>query len=164
MDEESLLLTIAEVSIGFAGFAGIVALFGRRATGTWSVADRIRFDALIRCALISLFAAFLPLAIHYVDPDHGSPWRLASAVFGAVLVLLSWIGRHRIAEARASEDSDAYLPGGWVVLGAGGLVALGLLLNALGVVFQAEAGPYLVALFFSLALTGMFFARLLRFA
>jgi len=88
MAEESLLLTIAEVSIGFAGFAGIVALLGRRAGGTWSTADRLRFNSLVRHALLSLFAAILPLAIHYVDPDHGSPWRPSSAVFGVVFLLL----------------------------------------------------------------------------
>jgi hypothetical protein len=123
MAEESLLLTIAEVSIGFAGFAGIVALFGRRAAGPWSTADRMRFDGLIRYALLSLFAAFLPLAIHYVSPDHGSPWRAASTVLGLVF-----------------------------------------LLHVVGVIFEAGAGPYLVALFVTLTVTGVMFARLLRFA
>jgi hypothetical protein len=163
MPEESLLLTIAEVSIGFAGFAGIVALFGRRAAGSWSTADHVRFDALIRFALLSLFAAFAPLAIHYISPDHGSPWRLASAIFGLVLLLLFWTGRRRIAEIRASGDSEANVRGGWVLLGAYALVGLGLLLNAVGA-FPGEAAPYLVALFLSLIMTGLMFARLLRFA
>jgi MYXO-CTERM domain-containing protein len=164
MPEESLLLTIAEVSIGFAGFAGIVALFGRRGAGSWSTADRVRFDALIRFALLSLFAAFLPLAIHYVSPDHGSPWRLASTILGLVLLAMFWRGRRRIAEVRASADSEANVPGGWVLLGVNVLIALGLFLNAAGVIFQADAGPYLVALFLSLTCTGLMFARLLRFA
>jgi hypothetical protein len=164
MAEESLLLTIAEVSIGFAGFAGIVALFGRRATGTWSTADRLRFNSLIRHALLSLFAAFLPLAIHYVDPDHGSPWRSASTVFGVAFLLLFWTGFRRIPEVRASGDSEASIRGAWVLVAGFAVLALGLFLNALGVVFHGDAGPYLVALFFTLALTGAFFARLLRFA
>jgi hypothetical protein len=162
MAEESLLLTIAEVSIGFAGFAGIVALFGRRAGGTWSTADRLRFNSLVRHALLSLFAAFLPLAIHYVDPDHGSPWRPASIVFGVVFLLLFWTGYRRIPEIRG--DSEANIRGAWVLVAAFALLALGLFLNAIGVVFHGDAGPYLVALFFTLALTGLFFARLLRFA
>jgi hypothetical protein len=44
------------------------------------------------------------------------------------------------------------------------VAALSLFLNASGVAFEGEAGPYLVALFFTLSLTGLFFARLLRFA
>jgi hypothetical protein len=163
MNEESLLLTIAEVSIGFAGFAGIVALFGRRAAGSWSTADRVRFDALIRFALLSLFAAFLPLAIYYISPDHRSPWRLASTILGLVFVLLFWGGRARISEVRASGDAEASVRGGWVLLGGNCLIAVGLFLNALGV-FPAEAGPYLAALFLSLTMTGLMFARLLRFA
>ena len=163
MPEENLLLTIAEVSIGFAGFAGIVALFGRRAAGSWSTADRVRFDALIRFALLSLFAAFVPLSIYYISPYHESPWRLASTILGLVFLLMFWTGRRRIAEVRASGDSEANVQGGWVLLGANALVGLGLLLNAAGV-FQASAGPYLVALFISLTMTGLMFARLLRFA
>jgi hypothetical protein len=164
MDEEGLLLTIAEVSIGFAGFAGIVALFGRRAGGIWSIADRLRFNSLVRHALLSLFAAFLPLAIHYVDPDHGSPWRLSSSVFGVVFLLLFWTGCRRIPEVRASGDSEANIRGAWVLVAAFAVLALALFLNAIGVVFQGDAAPYLVALFFTLILTGVFFARLLRFA
>ena len=163
MPEENLLLTVAEVSIGFAGFAGIVALFGRRAVGHWSTADRVRFDALIIFALLSLFAAFLPVAIHYVSPDHGSPWRLASTILGLVFVFLSWGGSTRIAKVRASGDAEATVRGGWVLLAGYWILALGLFLNALGV-FQAEAGPYLVAVFLSLSMTGLMFARLLRFA
>ena len=162
MAEESLLLTIAEVSIGFAGFAGIVALFGRRAGGAWSTADQLRFNALVRHALLSLFAAFLPLAIFYVDPDHGSPWRLSSAVFGVVFLLLIRTGLRRIPEA--SGDSEANIRGAWVLVAGFAVLALGLFLNAIGFVFQGDAGPYLVALFSSLVLTGVFFARLLRFA
>jgi hypothetical protein len=164
MAEENLLLTIAEVSIGFAGFAGIVSLFGRRARGSWSPADRLRFNSLVRHALLSLFAAFLPLAIHYVDPGHGSPWRLSSTVFGVVFLLLFRAGCRRIPEVRASGDSEANVRGAWVLLAAFLVLALGLFLNAIGVVFHGVAGPYLVALFFTLVLAGVFFARLLRFA
>jgi len=164
MAEESLLLTIAEVSIGFAGFAGIVALFGRRAGGTWSTADRLRFNSLIRHALLSLFAAFLPLAIHYVDADHGSPWRPSSAILGAVFLLLFWNGVRRIPEVRVSKDAEASVRGAWVLVAGFAVLALALILNAVGIVFRGDAGPYLVALFSSLALAGLFFARLLRFA
>lgn len=164
MAEEGLLLTIAEVSVGFAGFAGIVALFGRRASGTWSTADRLRFNSLIRHALLSLFAALLPLAIYYVDPDHGSPWRSSSTIFGVIFILLIWNSCRRIPEVRASGDSEANVRGAWVLIAGFAVVALGLFLNAIGVVFQGVAGPYLVAVFFTLTLTGLFFARLLRFA
>ena len=164
MPEENLLLTIAEVSIGFAGFAGIVALFGRRSAGPWSASDQTRFNALIRGALVSLFGAFLHLAIHSVSPSDSSPWGPASTVFGFVFLVLFWRGWGLVAEISASEDSDANVRGGWVLIYLIGLVALILLVNGLGVFSQAAAGPYLVALFLALAMTGLMFARLLRFA
>ena len=163
MVEESLLLTIAEVSIGFAGFAGIVALFGRRAGGDWSLADRLRFNSLVRHALLTLFAALLPLAIYYVDPDHGSPWRPSSAIFGVIYLYLFWTGSRRIPEVRDSGDSEANTRGAWVLVAAYAALAVGLFLNAIGVILQGDAGIYLVALFYTLILAGLFFARLLHF-
>ena len=164
MDEEDLLLTIAEISIGFAGFAGIVALFGRRAAGTWSAVDRIRFNALIGSALISLFAALLPLVLYYGASDHVSPWKLSSALFGVVLLRVCWIGIRGTLEARASEDSEANVRGGWAIASLAGLASALLFLNALGIVFQGNGSPYVFALFLVLSGAGFFFSRLLRFA
>ena len=84
-------------------------------------------------------------------------------ILGLVFVLLFWRGHRRIAEVRASGDPEANVRGGWILVGVSGLIVLGLFLNAVGV-FRAEAGPYLVALFLSLTMTGLMFARLLRFA
>jgi hypothetical protein len=164
MREESLLLTIAEISIGFAGFAGIVTLFGRRADGTWSSIDRIRFRALIRFALTSLFAALLPLASYYVASDHVSPWRFSSAVFGVWLLYVCWGGTRATLEARDSDDPEANLRGGWIIVGLSGLASAVLFLNALEIVFRGGGGPYLFVLFLALSGAGLFFGRLLRFA
>jgi hypothetical protein len=164
MREEGLLLTIAEISIGFAGFAGIVALFGRRAAGEWSTVDRLRFNSLVGAALASLFAALLPLAFYYVASDQLSPWRLSSALFGACLLLGCRNGIRRTLEAKASEDSEANILGGWILSGLLGLVSVPLFLNALGIVFQGNGAPYLFALFLTLSIAGFFFSRLLRFA
>ena len=164
MREEGLLLTIAEISIGFAGFAGIVALFGRRAAGAWSAIDRIRFDALIAYALTSLFAALLPLVVYYVASDHVSPWKLSSALFGVVLLLFCRVGIRGTLYARASKDPEANIYGGWVLAGLAGLASALLFLNALGIVFQGNGAPYLFALFLVLSGAGFFFSRLLRFA
>jgi hypothetical protein len=164
MREEGLLLTIAEISIGFAGFAGIVALFGRRAAGAWSAVDRIRFNALIGYALTSLFAALLPLAFYYVASDHVSPWKASSALFGVVLLGFCRRGIRATLEARASEDSEANIRGGWILAGLAALASALLFLNALGIVFQGNGAPYLFALFLVLSGAGYFFSRLLRFA
>jgi hypothetical protein len=164
MREEGLLLTIAEISIGFAGFAGIVALFGRRAAGEWSNVDRIRFNSLVSAALTSLFAALLPLAFYYVASDQLSPWRLSSALFGARLLLVCRVAIRANLEAKASEDPEVNVLGGWILSGVPGLLSVPLFLNALGIVFQGNGAPYLFALFLTLSVAGLFFSRLLRFA
>ena len=164
MREEGLLLTIAEISIGFAGFAGIVALFGRRAAGSWSAVDRLRFNSLVKLALTSLFAALLPLASYYVAADHVSPWRLSSALFGVHLLFDCLRGIRGTLEARASKDSEANIHLSFILTGLVGLASVLLFLNALGIVFQGNGAPYLFALFLVLSLTGFFFGRLLRFA
>ena len=48
MEHSDVLLTITEVSVAFAGFSGIVAVFGRRDPGRWPLGDRYR-GRPVRC-------------------------------------------------------------------------------------------------------------------
>jgi hypothetical protein len=58
LDAFDTLLTLAEVSLGLAGFAGIVVVFGR-GPGALPPADSFRLLALVGCSLGTLFLSLL---------------------------------------------------------------------------------------------------------
>ena len=78
MGHEDLLIGIAEVSIALTGFAGIVAVFGRRTTGPWPLADQYLLRSLIENGLLVVLAALLPFAVLQHTQDPTVVWRVSS--------------------------------------------------------------------------------------
>jgi hypothetical protein len=56
-----VLLGIAGVASTFAGFAGVVATFGRRAEGQWLPEERFRLINMIVLSLVACLLSFVPL-------------------------------------------------------------------------------------------------------
>ena len=91
MDHGDILLTLAEVSVAFAGFSGVVAVFGRRDPGTWSFADRFRFFSLVHASLFSLLLCIMPFGLLALNVAAGATFGpfLAALIF--LIVLCSFL-------------------------------------------------------------------------
>ena len=61
MDIDALLLGLAEVSVAFAGFSGVVAALGRKAE--WTDIERYRFTNLVTVSIATALFSFLPMVI-----------------------------------------------------------------------------------------------------
>jgi hypothetical protein len=88
--------TIAEISIALAGFSGIVAVMGQRASGEWSPAELTRLRLLLEVSLLVVFLSFLPaLMLRGTSPTVA--WRVSSGVCGLahLLPLAMYIVRWR---------------------------------------------------------------------
>jgi hypothetical protein len=57
------LLTIAEVSATFAGFAALVTLFARRRVAGEAVHDLLRLRLVIGASVIAVVAALIPVSL-----------------------------------------------------------------------------------------------------
>lgn len=78
VDGTDELLTIAEVSVGLAGFAGVVAVFQQKTDFTTT--DRIRFVAIFAGSLGALFLSFVPLALARSEWAGAGIWRWSSLI------------------------------------------------------------------------------------
>jgi len=56
-----ILLGIASVAIAISGFSGVVAVFGGRADGKWSPAERFRTTNMLILSLGACLLSFVPL-------------------------------------------------------------------------------------------------------
>lgn len=163
MPRESLLLAMAEVSITLVGFAGIVVFLGRRAEGSWSEADRTRVWGMIEAGLLTLGLSLLPFLVWELGPANADPWGASSGVFVLFggLALGVWVRRGR--EVVRTGDPEVSRGAGVGAMAFTGLILLSLVLNALGIGFERDFGPYLVAILWYLTLACIMFVRLLRF-
>jgi hypothetical protein len=158
VDHGDILLTLAEVSVAFAGFSGVVAVFGRRDPGTWSFADRLRFSTLVHSSLSSLLLCIVPFGLLAFNVAEASVWRSLSALFVLYAILASFLSIRRLLAISSSERAEftvIVIPVIFAILAT--IVALNIYNVAVGATF----GPFLVALIFLLVLSSYFFARML---
>lgn len=163
MPREALLLAMAEVSITLVGFAGIVVFLGRRAEGSWSEADRTRMWGMIEAGLLTLGLSLLPFLVWELGSAGADPWGVSSGIFVVFggLSLVVWIRRGRVV--MKTEDPEVSTGAGVGAMVLSGLILLSLAFNAVGIGFERDFGPYLIAILWYLALACIMFVRLLRF-
>lgn len=150
MPEIERLYSLAEISIGLAGFSAIVVMFRRRDSGTWSPADADRFNGMVFHAMAAAFFCVLP-AIVGVFVEGPRVWTVCSAVLGLQIV------GHAIGVVLLATT------GGWaraMILGGGGAAAGLQALNAFGVAFDHEFGPYEIGVLWHVLHAGFLFLLL----
>ncbi len=158
MDHGEILLTLAEVSVAFAGFSGVVAVFGRRDPGSWAFSDRFRFFSLVHTSLASLLLCILPFGLLAFHVAEESVWRSLSALFVLYNVVVAFLSFRRLLAASPSERAE-FTP---IVLPVTlAMIAAILAFNIHNVAAGATFGPFLVGLIFLLALSSFLFARML---
>jgi hypothetical protein len=154
------LLTLAEVSLGLAGFAGIIVVFGR-GPGALPPADSLRLAALVGASLGTLFLSLIPVALSAVGVPEPELWQWSSAIMVALIVPGHVVGMLRIRRIAAEvfEVTPVYL------LAFGGCLLLGNLItqicNFLGVAWPPSFGVYLFGLILYLGFAATQFARML---
>jgi len=162
MDERTvlILLGIASVAATFAGFSGVVAVFGRRAHGEWFLEDRFRLTNMLVTSLGACLFAFLPtvgVLLHLHGPDL---WAVSSLLMCAYCVAYivnlvpNW--QHLLLKHPGVLSPRASV----VVWVSSILAALLQLLNAVSILFHREPGPYVLGLLFFLIIAGLQFALL----
>src|SRR5210317_1761468 len=84
LDAQSVLTTIAEVSIALAGFTGVVAVLGNRRKHDWTSEERLQLRTLVETSLTALFASFAPSVFHLILSSEATVWRSANLLLGAL--------------------------------------------------------------------------------
>jgi len=162
MDERTVLILLgfAGVAATFAGFSGVVAVFGRRAHGEWFLEDRFRLTNMLVTSLGACLFAFLP-TVGVLLHLHGSDlWAVASLLMCgycvAYIVNLVPNWQHLILKHPGVLSARASV----VVWASSGVAALLQLLNAISILFHREPGPYVLGLLLLLIIAGLQFALL----
>jgi hypothetical protein len=122
------LSLVVEVAIAIAGFSGIAFALGYERTAAWTELERLRFNALITTALLSLGAASVALLLLAIGQPEPICWAAASGVSGTIAAF-ALVSRVRNLARVLDRDSS-----GWPQFvgfsGIGAAVVLALLTNA----------------------------------
>ena len=105
MDTQSILTTVAEVSIALAGFTGVVAVLGNRRNHDWSPEERLQLRTLVETSLTALFASFAPSVLALFAMNEVAIWKWSNLVLGALHLanLAAFLSRARDAKPTVSQ-------------------------------------------------------------
>jgi hypothetical protein len=147
LDTQSILTTVAEVSIALAGFTGVVAVLGNRRNHDWSPEERLQLRTLVETSLTAMFASFVPSVLFLALDSEPAVWRSANLFLGALHLanLVAFLRRATDAKPTASQK-------GLIVLGIAMILAH--LLTAAGLI------PWYVLVFLVGLLQQVFIAAL----
>jgi hypothetical protein len=160
LEAADTLLTLAEVSLGLAGFAGIVVVFGR-GPGALPPADSLRLAALVGASFGTLFLSLIPIALGFVGVPEPELWQWSSAIMVVLVAPAHGVGMLRIRRIADEifEVTPVYLLGIAAFLFLGNLIAQ--VCNSLGVGSLPMFGVYLFGLILYLVFAATQFARML---
>ena len=86
MTGEGTLWVVAEIAIGFAGFTGVVAVFGKQ---SWGALNRYRFTALWATSLSTMLFALLPFLLFYGGLPEADVWRYCSGALALLMIIVN---------------------------------------------------------------------------
>ena len=156
MQHSEILSTMAEVSIVFAGFTGVVAMLGLGSDNQRVHGQMYQVGAMVGFSLIAALFSLVPLLLSAVGLSDAAVWRSASV--GLLAALLAWtiLGTMRLRYLRGR---GVRLPRVLLKLMTllTVLVSLVLLANAAGFLGSSAGGIYLICAFVPLLYATLFF-------
>jgi len=158
MQHAEILSTLAEVSIVFAGFTGVVGILGFRRDNPALQGQLYQIAAMIGFSLIAALFSIVPLIVSAMGLSDTAAWRFSS--LGLLVALLGWtmVGRARLRNLQDSGyEGPRMLPKLMNLLSA--LLFLLLLANVAGLLGRHSGGIYLLGVFVPLVYAAFFFLR-----
>ena len=144
------LRTIAEVSVGLVGFAGVAGALRRTYFTDWSARERQAFWVTMGGFTAAGFFSLLPAAVAEFSASEKHTWSLCCGLFGVFYLAVIFLGLTRNRRLTLG-GLPPPRPIAWKIIPPIGLVtSVWLVLGSLNVLFQANFGMYYVALLVSL--------------
>jgi hypothetical protein len=137
MDTSIILTSVLEVSIGIAGFSGIVAALGSR-TRKLSAEARLYLRVLLTASFLCILSSFLPLLLEAGGIAGSRVWTIPSGIWVCLFVLVLVV---RMYESRKSPSQFLKRP---VISMAAVLGISATVLCVLNIITLQSAWPYLV--------------------
>ncbi len=158
METSDLLLVGIEVSVAFAGFAGIIATFQFRDEANINRGHIVGLSLIVHISLALALASALPLLLSIFRVEDAALWAICSGV-AAIWSSYTQYSVHRNMRGAVRRKSTRLFIN--ILQGVFVLIVVSLILNMLDLAFHREPGPYVAGIVIGLGLVGIMFTRLL---
>tara|TARA_B100000780_G_scaffold277862_1_gene249628 strand:- start:171 stop:608 length:438 start_codon:yes stop_codon:yes gene_type:complete len=103
-----ILNIFTKISVGLAGFSGIVVALRESQNENWHEIEKTRLIALIAASIMGTLAALLPTVLHKLEAGVRLAWQVLSVSLGTLtFVGFIWL-YSRVRETRALQHQDFF--------------------------------------------------------
>lgn len=158
MNEIEQLLTIAEVSVALAGFAGIVATFQFRQQVNVNRGHALALSMIVNISLVGALFAVLPMVFMNYGVAEKDVWSICSALMGiniSIFILYVW----RTTRLNSLPIQTRIIFSSFFAMAFA--IVCANFMNSAGLMFDHEFGTYFISFVFCFFLVGYNFSRLL---
>jgi len=151
---------IGAIAASFAGFSGVVVVFGERSHGDWLSKDRFRLVIMLAMSLSCCFFSFTPMVLNLFQVPPRQVWVYSSSLLGVsffsfyMYVLPQSL---RLMRYRMNNIDDVF---SIVIIFVVSTAITMQALNATGLWFEIGPGAFVIGLLSLLFVSGIEFARL----
>lgn len=158
MDAFNLLLVSVEVSVAFAGFAGIIATFQFRDKANIYRGRVAGLAYIVHVSLMMALFSVLPLLLSIFGVEDATLWAVCSClavIWGCCYLCYFYIV---VRGSLRRKTNRVFFVVSYLI---GVIILLCLILNAMNIVFHREPGPYLAAIVMAYSGVGIMFMQIL---
>ncbi len=158
MNEIDQLLTIAEVSVALAGFAGIVATFQFRQQANIYRGHVLALSMIVNISLVGALFSVLPLIFLNYGMAEQSVWSLCSGLMGVnISMFIVYVWRTTRLSSLPMNTRAVFI----LFFMMAFAIVVANFMNSMGLVFERDFGTYFISFIFCFFLVGYNFSRLL---
>ncbi|NER10428.1 hypothetical protein SAMN06265375_10124 [Muriicola jejuensis] len=159
MENADQLLTLIQVAIAVAGFAGIIGTFQFKKGEIIRRGDAVGLAVVVNTGLMSAFYSTLPLLLMNFDINESTVWAISSGMTCIIYAYFSIDIATRLKNFKTYKSFNKIII--YLLFVVGFLIIAINFLNAFNIVFKREFGPFYISLIYSLGLVCYMFSRLL---
>ena len=158
MESLDILILSVEAAVGLAGFSGIIATFRFSDGKDVSRADAVGLSIVVHYSLLAALGSAIPLGLFSLKLGEETIWAISS-VTGAMLIVIGLYSVHKSLKGiQSNKNLRAQY---WLGFTVSTCFVVFYILNILGVIFNREPGPVILAQIWFLTFAGFMFSRLL---
>jgi hypothetical protein len=159
MEEAEQLLTLTQVAIAIAGFAGIIGTFQFKDGERIRRGDAVGLGLIVNTGLMAAFYSTMPMMLSNFGMSDEVVWAVASGSGTVIYIIFMYYAALRLRRFKIYKTMNKILV--FSLFCVAFLIIVINWMNAFNIVFEREFGPFYISLIYALGSVCYMFSRLL---
>jgi len=159
MEEAGQLLTLTQVAIAVAGFAGVIGTFQFKEGEKIRRGDAVGLSMIVNTGIMAAFYSILPFLMSNFGIRDEIVWAISSGSGTVIYIIFLFYAARRLKKFKMYKTINKLLV--FFLFFVAFIIIIINIMNAFNIVFKREFGPFYISLIYALGSVCYMFSRLL---